>query len=389
MRSLLLKSGCALVVSLRWLALEAQPQDLQQKIEGLEQQVQTHLREQKPQLAIPVLREIASLDPKNLNARANLGVLLFFDGRYAEAIPHMRAATELKPDLWRIQALLGMAERRTGERAQAATDLERAFANLDDKKIRVDAGLELIELYSAASELEKALAIAIKLQELAPENPQVLFVTYHISRQLMDQTLMNVIRVAPDSAEMHMIMAAELARQGNDTDAIARYREAIGLNPKLPGAHFELAELLRTSSDPALNAQAEEQYRAAIRVNENDQKSWRQLGDIMAAKGDLKTAEQYYKRALAIEPGDSAAKTGLAVIFSSTDRTDQAIAVLETAVTDDPTNTAAHYRLSVLYRRAGRTADSEREMAAYNRYMELRDKVDRAYRRLVGAVREK
>lgn len=296
---------------------------------------------------------------------------------------------ELKPDLSRIQALLGMAQKRTGERAQARTNLERAFDNLDDKKIRVDAGLELIELYSAASELDKALAIAIKLQELAPENPQVLFVTYHISRQLMDQALMNMIMVAPDSAEMHMIMAGELARQGSHTTAIARYREAIRLNATLPGAHFELAELLRTSSDPALNAQAEDEYRAAIQVNENDQKSWRQLGDIMAAKGDLKTAEQHYKRALALEPADSAAKTGLATVFISTDRTDQAIAVLEAAVKDDPTNTAAHYQLSGLYRRAGRTADAEREMAAFNRYKEFGEKLDKTYRQLRGAVREK
>jgi tetratricopeptide (TPR) repeat protein len=388
-RRLLSKSACAFVVSLPWLAVVAQPQDQQQRIGGLEQQVQKHLQEQKPQLAIPVLREIASLDPKNLNARANLGVLLFFDGRYAEAIPHLRAAVELKPDLSRIQALLGMAEKRTGEREQARTDLERAFANLDDQKVRVDAGLELIELYSATFEVEKALAIAVKLQELAPENPQILFVTYHISRRIMDQTLVNMIMAAPDSAEMHMIMAGELARHGDQTNAMARYREAIRLNPKLPGAHFELAELLRTSSDPALNAQAEDEYRAAIQVNQNDQKSWRQLGDIMAAKGDLKTAEQHYKRALALEPADSAAKTGLAIVFSSTDRTDQAIAVLETAVKDDPTNTAAHYRLSGLYRRAGRTADAEREMAAFNRYKELREKLDKTYRELGGAVREK
>jgi tetratricopeptide (TPR) repeat protein len=301
-RSLLSKSGCALVVSLPWLALVAQPQDLQQKIGALEQQVQKHLQEQKPQLAIPVLREIASLDPKNLNARANLGVLLFFDGRYAEAIPHMRAAMDLSPGLPRIQALLGMAEKRTGERAQARTNLERAFANLDDKKIRVDAGLELIEIYSAASEVDKALAIAVKLRELAPENRQILFVTYHLARRIMDQNLVNMIMLAPDSAEMHMIMAGELARQGDQTNAIARYREGLRLNPKLPGAHFELAELLRTSSDPALNAQAEGEYRAAIQVNDNDQKSWRQLGDIMAAKGDLKTAEQHYNRALALEP---------------------------------------------------------------------------------------
>lgn len=389
MRSLLSKSGCALVVSLPWLALEAQPPDLQQKIGGLEQQVQKHLQEQKPQLAIPVLREIASLDPKNLNARANLGVLLFFDGRYAEAIPHMRAAMELKPDLSGIQALLGTAEKRTGERAQARTDLERAFANLDDKKIRIDAGLELIELYSATSEVDKALAIAVKLQELAPENPQVLFVTYHISRRVMDQNLVNMIMVAPDSAEMHLIMGGELARQGRETDAIARYREAIRLNPKLPGAHFELAELLRTSSDPVLNVQAEGEYRAAIQVNQDDQKSWRQLGDVMAAKGDLKTAEQHYQRALSLEPADSAAKTGLAVIFSSTNRTDQAISVLETALKDDPTNTSARYRLSGLYRRAGRAADADREMVAFNRYKELREKLDKTYRQLRGAVREK
>jgi cytochrome c-type biogenesis protein CcmH/NrfG len=377
------------VVSLFSLTLQAQPEDLQQKIGVLEQQVQKHLQEQKPQLAIPVLREIAALDPKNLNARANLGVLLFFDGRYAEAIPHMRAAMELKPDLSRIQALLGIAEKRTGERAQARTDLEHAFSNLDDKKIRVDAGLELIELYSAASEVDKALAIAVKLQDLAPENPQILFVTYHLSRRVMDQNLVNMIMVAPDSAEMHMVMAGELARQGNETNAIARYREAIRLNPKLPGAHFELAELLRTSSDPALNAQAEVEYRAALQVNQNDQKSWCQLGNIMAAKGDLKTAEQHYKRALALEPADSAAKTGLATVFSSTDRTDQAISILETAVKDDPTNTAARYRLAALYRRAGRMADAEREMGAFNHYKELREKVDKIYRQLGGAVREK
>lgn len=56
---------------------------------------------------------------------------------------------------------------------------------------------------------------------------------------------------------------------------------------------------------------------------------------------------------------------------------------------DDPTNTAARYRLSSLYRRAGRTADAEREMAAYNHYKELREKLDKTYRHLGGAVREK
>jgi tetratricopeptide (TPR) repeat protein len=359
-------------------------QDVQHKVGALEQQAQKYLQEQKPQLAIPVLREIISLDPKNLNAQGNFGVLLFFQGNYAEAIPHMRAALQLQPDLWRIEALLGIAEKRTGDPVGAQNDLERAFSNLDEKKIQVEAGLELIELDSASAQLGKALSVAVKLEELAPENPQIQFVAYQISRQTMEQSLLSMMLVAPDSAEMHMIMAGELGRQGDLTNAIAQYREAIRLNPMLPGAHFELAERLRTSTDPALNAQAEDEFNAAIRVNRYDEMSWRQLGGIMAAKGDFKTAEEDYKKALALQPKDSDAKTGLAIVLISVNRTNEAVSLLESAVKDDPTNIVAHYRLSGLYRRAGRTADAQHEMDTFHHYTDLKDKLGKVFKQMAG-----
>src|SRR5207248_3354085 len=141
-------------------------------------------QEQEPQLAIPLLREIVSLDAGNVNGHANLGVLLFFQGGYTEAIPQLRAALHLKPDLWRVAALLGIAEKRTGNPKAAQDDLERAFSNLDDPKIRLDTGLELIEIHVAEAQFDKALALAGKLQELAPQGPRVPLVTYEISRQM-------------------------------------------------------------------------------------------------------------------------------------------------------------------------------------------------------------
>ena len=147
-----------------------------------------------------------------------------------------------------------------------------------------------------------------------------------------------MMMVGPDSAEMHMMMAGELGRQGDHTNAIAQYREAIRLNPLLPGAHFELAEQLRTSTDPALNAQAEDEYKAAIKANQYDELSWRQLGGIMSTKGDFKAAEEDYRKALALQPKDSNAKTGLAIALISLNQTDEAISLLENAVKDDPTN---------------------------------------------------
>jgi Flp pilus assembly protein TadD len=367
------------------LALMAQiVPDAPTKIAALEQQVKQHLQEQKPQLAIPVLRQIVSLDANNVSARANLGVLLHFEDKYDEAIPHLRTAFGLQPDLWRIQALLGMAEKRTGNPSEALPHLEQAFAHLDNDKIGIQVGLELIELYSAAAHFEKALAVTVKLGQLAPGDPHVLLATHQIARQTMDQAMLNLALAAPDSAEMHMILAAELAREGNQTKAAAQYREAIRLKPSLPGVHFQLAELMRTSTDPAISAQAEGEYQAALKINRFDALSWRQLGGIMNAKGDFKTAEEHYRKALAIQPNDAEAKTGLAIVLIATNRTDDAAALLESALKDDPTNLTAHFRLSGLYRRAGRTADAAREMEAYRHYQQLKEKLSKVLERRRG-----
>ena len=155
----------------------------------------------------------------------------------------------------------------------------------------------------------------------------------------------------------------------------------------VPGAHFQLAEQLRTSPDPALNAQAEDEYKAAVRVNRYDELSWRQLGGIMAAKGDFKAAEENYQKALALQPADSDAKTGLAIALISLNRTGEAISLLENAIKDDPTNIVAHYRLSGLYRRQARTADSEREMKAFQHYQDLKDKLGKVFKQLSGPAK--
>ncbi len=130
---------------------------VQSRIEALQEKVQQAIRQRKPQLAIPPLREIVSLAPDNVPALGNLGVLLYFEGSYAEAIPLMRSALQRQPGLWKIEALLGIAEKRTGDPVRAQDDLERAFSNLDDVKVKLEAGLELIELYTASSHLFKAL----------------------------------------------------------------------------------------------------------------------------------------------------------------------------------------------------------------------------------------
>lgn len=383
MKKVILGALCTLLVWGVTTAATAQPgPDSAKRIESLQLQALKDLQEQKPQLAIPTLREIISLDPNNLNANANLGVLLFFQEDYAGAIPPMRTALQQKADLWKIQALLGIAEKRTGDPDRAEMDLEKAFPNLQDIKIKKEAGLELIELESSSGQLSQALVIIEKLIELLPGDTQVLFAAYEISEQVTYKTLLNTMVVSPDSAEMHMMMAGELARRGDHANAIAQYREALRLNPKLPGAHYELGEQLRASSDPALNAQAEEQYRAALQVNQYDVNAWCRLGDSLAAKGDYASALKDYKKALAIQPKNSDAETDSAIAYISMNKTNEAVPLLESAEKDDPTNLAAHYRLSLLYRRAGRLQDSEREMKLFLHYRDIKNKLGDIFKQM-------
>jgi cytochrome c-type biogenesis protein CcmH/NrfG len=383
MERLYSKALCALLLLLSAMSVTGQVAGSSaSQITALEQQVQGYLQQHKPQLAIPLLRQIVSLDPKNLNAQANLGVLMYFQGDFAGAIPELRAALEMQPNLARIRGLLGIAEKRTGDMNGAQSDLEQAFTSIDDPKFMKQVGLELIEIDGAASQFTKALAVTAKLQESAPQDPQILFVAYEIAAQLKDQTLLNMLLVAPESAEMNMMVAGELARQGEHDKSIAKYREAERLNPHLPGVHFELAEQLRAAADPKLNALAEGEYKAAVHENQYDEKSWCHLGEVIAERGDFKAAEDAYNKALALQPGDSNAKTDLAIALISMNRQKEAVPLLESAVKDDPTNIVAHYRLSGLYRRAGRVGEAKQEMDQYTHYKGLKDKMGQVFKQV-------
>lgn len=73
--------------------------DIPQQIAEHSRRAEEFLREKKPDLAIPELQAVVALDPNDQDTRANLGVLLFFQGDFAQAVPQLRAAFQLKPDL--------------------------------------------------------------------------------------------------------------------------------------------------------------------------------------------------------------------------------------------------------------------------------------------------
>lgn len=341
-----------------------------------------YLSENKPERAADEFKAIVALDPKNADAQGNLGVLLFFHGAYAESIPHLRAAVKLQPNLAKIEALLGIAEKRTGDVNSALTDLEKSFPKLKEEKIRIDTGMELIDIYSAAGEMSKAAPIISALRDMDPTNVELIYTAYRIYSDLLDETRLSLIIVGPNSARVHQMMAHELARQGHKDEAIANYREAIKIDPNASGLQYELAEMLNDSSIAGGREEAEKEYQAALARNPSDDKSECRLGDLAALRGDQKGAAEHYDRALEIQPNDSEAMLGLAKALMTLNQPEKALPLLEQAVKLDPTNAVAHYRLSTLYRKMGRATDANQELAEYQKYKAMKEKLRDTYRQM-------
>ncbi len=351
----------------------------QEQIQAHFHQAQQYLQSKRPDLAIGEFKGILAVDPNNLNARANAGVLEYFQGQYAEAIPDLRSALDIQSDLWKVQALLGMAEKRKGENAQAQADLEKAFPHLQEQKLQVQAGLELIEVDYAMNDRGKAAEVVRVLRQLEPANVDILYAAHRIYSELSDETMLGIAMLAPDSARMHQLMAHELARQAKDEQAIANYRAALKIDPHRADIHFELAEMLNTQSSAAAQAEAQKEYEAALAGNPFDAKSASRLGDIALRRSDLKNATEHYSKALQMQPDDPDTNLGMARVLAAMHQPKEAEPYLERAAKLEPFNAATHYRLGVLYRELGRTEDAHRELAEFEKLKTMKNKLQKLY----------
>lgn len=343
---------------------------------------QQYLREKRPDLAIPELKAVVALAPDNLEAQANLGVLLYFQGQYRDANQALRKALALHPGIPRLQALLGMSEVRSGEPAQAAQDLSAALPALDDKKIALEAGMALVHLDQEEGRLAEAAEVVHRLRQLSPENPELLYVAYRLYSDLADEATLRLLLVAPDSAQMHAVIAHIDVKQGNDQAAITQYRKALALEPDLPGAEDEMAHLLQNANDIKQQQEAASIYEAALRANPYDVPSYIALGDMNLIQGNLKQAQSYYQHALKIDPESAEANFGLAKTFIDGNQIKEALPLLEKSIELDPTNASARFHLAMIDRRMGNEKAAREQLQVFQKLRQIKDKMSRMYQQL-------
>ncbi len=338
------------------------------------------LQANEPAVAVRAYQAILRIDPKNVDAIANLGSVAFVQKDWEGAAREFHKALELQPSLWKAQALLGLCELHLGHSPEALELLSESFPHLDEPKLSLEAGMQLAEILFQEGELAKASAIIGDLRNLHPENVAVLYAAYRIYSDQTLQALNSMALIGPDSAQLHLALAEHLVNEGHLEDAIAEYRKAVERNPDMAGLHYELGEalLLESHMEAGLTS-AQQEFERALALNPAEARAECELGRIDLWRANSSAAYDHYVRAQKLNPLSSCANLGLAELLTDDGKTQQALSYLQVAVHSDPYDPDIRHQLSNAYRELGLKEGADRELKAFQELIKVRDSLKRVY----------
>ena len=151
--------------------------------------------------------KLAKLEPGIAEVHATLAVIDFKLRDYERAVGEVQTAKRLKPSLPKLDGLLGMAQAELGRFAAALPGLEKGFKQSADAEVRRMCGLELERAYTGLKRDSKAVEVAMELNRLYPDDPEILYQTGKIYGNFAFLTMEKLAQVAPTSLWKHLAAA--------------------------------------------------------------------------------------------------------------------------------------------------------------------------------------
>jgi tetratricopeptide (TPR) repeat protein len=347
------------------------------------QRAQEALARSQYEVAEGEFAAILKIDPNRAEVHANLGTLYYAQGRYSKAAEAFRKARRLKPSLKGVDAFLGMSEARLGRTREALPLLEAGFRDPIGDQWKLESGLLLAGIYERAGDPAKLLATLAILQRDFPANAEVLYLAYRVHSSMGAKAVADLVKAAPDSARLHQVAAELLDTDGDFAGAIAQYRKALEIEPKLPGANRALGvALMNAVNDEASRTEARACFERELALNPNDALSEYQLGELEWIRGGAEEAGRRFTRAVDLQPNFPEALMAVGKVLIASGRLDEAVAALEKSISLDPSNEVAHYRLGQALQKLGNQERANRQFAEFRRLRSALESLRGIYRQV-------
>ena len=219
------------------------------------------------------------------------------------------------------------------------------------------------EAWRSNRNLEKAAAAYEDALRLKPDSLRAMLALAQASQTLgrfrvADDILQRAIRLVPGNAPAWFQSGVVAYEGGRVQEAIAKMAKAIKLDPDISGGHTGLAELLgRTGNTPT----AEEQLRAALRLDPYDATACDLLGRVLAGKRQMEEALFDFQKTTRLRPDYAPHLYDYALALSSVNRFAESQSAVEAALRFDPAMPEAHALAGELYAGQRRFTEAARE----------------------------
>jgi len=286
-------------------------------------------RGQYPQ-AIILYRKAMALNPAMPALGLNLGLALFKDGQYKEAIqtftPLLRSQPPSSPETQRLTFLVGMSHYGLGE-YQAAVPYLQQSADAD------------------AQNLPLLLTLAHSCL-LSKQYPCVLD-AYH-----------RIVAQNAESAEADILVGEALDEMHDTIGATREFRAAVQANPKEPNAHFGLGYLLWTQ---AQYSEAAREFQAELENTPDYAQAMLYLADSDIQMNRMEDAKPLLEKLVKSDPGISMGRLDLGIVYAESRDNENALREFKAAVALKPDDINVHMKLGRLYRSMGKIVEAKAE----------------------------
>lgn len=327
------------------------PEAQQHMQAGIEAEKKSHF-----ELAIAEFRKATELEPAVAAGFVSLGQAHLENHDYGGAIPPLRQALKLNPELLPAHRLLGYALLAQGYATEALPHLEKA----QDTAALGIAQLEAGRLSDAVKNLEAAVA-------KDPNDPDLLYYYGRASGLLSKQSIDTLLATYPDSARAHQAMAENYYVLRQMPQAEKEFQQAIELHPDMPRLHLELGLVY---AGAAQWTKAEEAFRAESKLQPGNAEAAYRLGNALLQQGRVAEARAELVRADKLQPEmpETLYSLGKAAALSGDNAAAEKAWTKVVAIEKESDLAAqAHFALAGLYRKQGKIEAAEREMGEFKK----------------------
>lgn len=309
--------------------------------------------------AIEDYRKVLAAQPKEAEARANLGAALAEVGQFDAAIDEDTRALADAPDKTAVRLNLALAYYKKGDMEHAHTEFETVHvARPGDIKTAVLLGYTDVKLNKGAD-------AARMLAPLEAGRESNMDFEYVLGLAMIDSgddkdglPRMEAVARATRSVDAYFIAGTAHMRRSEFREARADLDAALAIDPSFPGLWTLAGQARDALGDTDASVPA---FEAALHEDPKDATANLYLGAIRLKQRDFEGARPLLELALQLQPGHPLTRLQLAKLDSMTGKYAEAAATLEDLEKNDPAWLEPHVELATIYYKLHRPADGDRE----------------------------